>query len=80
MSRTKQAPPAPAGEPDLITIAQIAAMLACSKSTIWRWLSEGRDFPRPIVLGPQCYRWVREEIEKWLSERPRTRAGKVRPA
>ena len=40
------------------------------KSTLWRWVREGR-FPKPVRLGANCVAWRSDEVEQWLATRPR---------
>lgn len=46
----------------------IAARLAISRVTVWRWAEQGR-FPRPIRLGPNCTRWRAEDVADWEATR-----------
>ena len=36
----------------------------------WRGVRKG-TFPAPVQLGPNSIGWYSDEIEAWLSERPR---------
>lgn len=44
----------------LLTVREVAALLAVSVPTIWRGVSTGR-FPRPVKLGASS-RWPQSEI------------------
>ena len=46
----------------------IAAGIAPSKPTLWRWVDEGR-FPQPVSLGPHTKAFRQTDIDKWLAER-----------
>jgi len=48
----------------LLRAAEVAEMVGCSASTIWRWTSE-REFPQPIRLGGST-RWVSTEVEQHI--------------
>ena len=39
--------------------------LNISRSTIWRWVREGK-FPPPIQLGPNVSAWRETDIQHWL--------------
>lgn len=60
----------------LMRITEISDWLNVSKSTIYKWVSEGA-FPKPIILGEEsgarnsASRWVEQEVVDWLEARPR---------
>jgi prophage regulatory protein len=41
-----------------------------SRITRWRWRRKGK-FPAPVELGPNCIGYFEDEIQEWLSSRPR---------
>jgi len=45
-----------------------------SHSTLWAW-RRYESFPQPIRVGRRAVRYRRDEVLKWLSERPRAREG-----
>ncbi len=51
-----------------------------SRSTIYRWISEGR-FPAPLKLGTgsdvRASGWIEEEIENFLEQRIQARRPKA---
>ncbi len=49
----------------LIDATELARMLAISKPSVWRWLSESR-LPEPIRLTSQCLRWRRDAVLEWI--------------
>ncbi|RHW22683.1 helix-turn-helix transcriptional regulator [Pseudomonas jilinensis] len=49
--------------PQYITDVQIAAAFAVSRSTVWRWVKEGR-LPQPVKLSPGCTRWRLDQIQQ----------------
>jgi predicted DNA-binding transcriptional regulator AlpA len=57
----------------LVTTRELMALLRLSRVGVWR-LANKKDaqFPRAIVLGPKQKRWVRREVDVWLSARPRS--------
>jgi prophage regulatory protein len=54
----------------LLRISDVSERLRISKSTIYKWVKDGR-FPEPIILGDGASRWVEGEINEWLENRPR---------
>ncbi len=53
-----------------IRLGQVLDLTGVSKTTVWRWVREGR-FPKPFKLGLNCSAWRLDEVEQWLSSRPR---------
>ncbi|MAD63846.1 AlpA family phage regulatory protein [Haliea sp.] len=50
---------------DLYCIQQVRRFLGGkSRSTIYRWVSEGR-FPKPVKLGANSIAWPIEELIAW---------------
>lgn len=47
-----------------------AALLDISRPTLYRWIREREDFPRPRKLGSNSTVWIRSELEEWLATRP----------
>jgi predicted DNA-binding transcriptional regulator AlpA len=39
-----------------------------SRSTIYRWIAEGR-FPKPVQLGGYAVAWAEDEIQNWIALR-----------
>jgi prophage regulatory protein len=54
----------PDGFSRIKTVAQLAA---ASRSSIWRWVSEGR-FPQPVKIGPGCTAWRNSDLLAWSSD------------
>jgi len=52
--------------PELLTRAELLALLRVSAPTLKRWVRAGA-FPAPLKLGPNCLRWRRSEIEDHLN-------------
>ena len=48
----------------------VERMTGLSKSTLYRLIKKG-EFPQPLRLTRKAVRWRREEINEWLSHRPR---------
>ena len=54
----------PAVAAELLDVGAVAALLGCSKRTVYR-LSDGGRMPRPLKLG-QLVRWRRAEVLAWI--------------
>lgn len=48
----------------LIRIAEVCELVGVSRTTIYRWVSEGM-FPEPVRISRYAVRWNIDEIEKW---------------
>jgi predicted DNA-binding transcriptional regulator AlpA len=56
-----------------VTTRELMALLRLSRVGVWRLTNKKpAHFPRAIVLGPKQKRWVRREVDEWLSTRPRS--------
>jgi predicted DNA-binding transcriptional regulator AlpA len=51
--------------PPLMTLNDVAGHLQVTARTVQRRVAAG-DFPRPIMIGPTCPRWRREDIDAWI--------------
>ena len=51
----------------MLTIQEVAKVLAVSVMTIYRMMRRG-EFPRPLKIG-KCSRWKRETVDAWLNEK-----------
>lgn len=49
--------------------AQVATRYGVHRSTLWRWLKNDTDFPKPVALSPGCTRWRLIELEAWENKR-----------
>jgi predicted DNA-binding transcriptional regulator AlpA len=57
----------------LVTTRELMALLRLSRVGVWRLTNKkAAQFPKAIVLGPKQKRWVRREVDVWLSTRPRS--------
>jgi prophage regulatory protein len=52
----------------LIRLPEVQHRVGLGRSTIYRWMAEGR-FPKPVQLGGYAVAWAEEEIETWISDR-----------
>ena len=60
----------------LLRVGEVADLLGCSKSYVYKLAQNSTSFPQPIILGPDdnrrsSSRWVLSEIEDWVNTRPR---------
>lgn len=51
-----------------LTVKEVAKKLHVSKTTIYKFLSEGR-FPKPVPLGTNIKRWPESVLDKWLKDK-----------
>ena len=52
----------------LIRIKEVQYRTGLGRSTIYRWMAQGK-FPKSIRLGGQAVAWVEAELESWLADR-----------
>jgi prophage regulatory protein len=52
----------------LIRLKEVKHRVSLSRSTIYRWMSEGR-FPKPVSLGKRSVAWSADDIDLWISHR-----------
>jgi prophage regulatory protein len=45
-----------------------ARSMPISRSTLWRWVSEGK-FPKPIKLSEGVTVWRLEDVDAWISSK-----------
>ena len=70
-------PTAGAAMPRLLTLRDVTAATALSRSAVYALMAESR-FPKPIRIGSRAVRWVEQEVRDFIASRPR--AGSERPA
>lgn len=49
----------------LIRLAEVKHRVGLSRSTIYRWMAEGR-FPKPVRLGNYIVAWEEQVIDDWI--------------
>ena len=68
---TESAAP-PSAEPRrvtrLIRIKEVQHRVGLGRSTIYRWMAEGK-FPKPVQLGGYAVAWAQEDIDGWIARR-----------
>lgn len=52
----------------LIRLPEVQHRVGLGRSTIYRWMAEGK-FPKPVQLGGYAVAWAEDEIEEWISQR-----------
>ncbi|WP_417884329.1 AlpA family phage regulatory protein [Vibrio rumoiensis] len=52
----------------LIRLKEVTALTSLSRSSIYKFISEGR-FPKSVSLGDRAVAWIKEEIEEWIEAR-----------
>lgn len=50
----------------LIRLREVQHRVGLGRSTIYRWMSEGR-FPKSVQLGGHAVAWVEAEVEAWIA-------------
>ena len=65
------------GMPRLLTLRDVTAATALSRSAVYALMAESR-FPKPIRIGTRAVRWVEQEVLDFIASRPR--AGSDWPA
>lgn len=59
-----------------LTLRDLMSSFKVSRPTIYRWIKD-YGFPKPVKLGPNASRWLKEETEQWAQSRPRK--NEIRP-
>jgi prophage regulatory protein len=52
----------------LIRLPEVQHRVGLGRSTIYRWMSEGK-FPKPVQLGGYAVAWMEDEIAEWIAAR-----------
>ena len=52
----------------LIRLREVQHRIGLGRSTIYRWMAEGR-FPKPVQLGGYAVAWAEDDVEAWITER-----------
>ena len=51
----------------LIRLPEVQHRVGLGRSTIYRWMAEGK-FPKPVQLGGYAVAWAEDEVEAWISD------------
>jgi predicted DNA-binding transcriptional regulator AlpA len=61
-----------------LTVDEVAARFSASRATIWRWVKNNSQFPKPIKISPGATRWKRSDLVRFeaqiLGERDASRS------
>jgi len=52
----------------LIRLPEVKHRVGLGRSTIYRWMAEGK-FPKPVQLGGYSVAWAEDEVEAWIADR-----------
>ena len=52
----------------LIRLPEVQHRVGLGRSTIYRWMSEGK-FPKPVQLGAYAVAWAEDEVDSWIARR-----------
>ena len=55
----------------LVKLKEVVAATGLCRSSIYALIAEGL-FPRPLQVGRRAVRWIEQEVQEWLSSRPRS--------
>ncbi|MDB4542669.1 AlpA family transcriptional regulator [bacterium] len=67
-NRAKPAEPDPEGPlPTFLRLRDIVDRLGVSRSTVYKWIDEGR-FPESVSLGGRAVAWRRVDVEIWETD------------
>ena len=64
--RSNESSALPVPSDPLLTDKEVAAMLGCGRSTLWRWTDEG-VIPKPLKLGGLS-RWRQTTIQRVIEK------------
>ena len=54
----------------------VEAGIVSNRVTLSRWIDK-RGFPAPLELGPNTRGFPADEVDAWLSNRPRAKGGET---
>ena len=52
----------------LIHLPEVQHRVGLGRSTIYRWMSEGK-FPKPVQLGGYAVAWAEDDVDAWIATR-----------
>lgn len=58
----------------LYTVNELAELFKVHRATVYRWVQFG-DFPPPVKLGGNTSRWLRTDVERWITSRAETQTA-----
>jgi prophage regulatory protein len=54
----------------IIRFPKVHEITSLSRTTVWRLEHEGR-FPRRLIIGSRGVGWLLNEVQDWMTSRPR---------
>ncbi len=51
----------------LIRLKEVQHRVGVDRSTIYRWMGEGK-FPKPVQIGSRAVAWNQREIDTWIEK------------
>lgn len=52
----------------LIRLKEVQHRVGLGRSTIYRWMAEGK-FPKPVQLGGYTVAWAEDELNTWIADK-----------
>ncbi|WP_080713037.1 helix-turn-helix transcriptional regulator [Bordetella bronchiseptica] len=53
----------------ILRTKDVLQLLGIGRTTLYRWLEQNPQFPRPVSLGPNSIGWFENELNQWLASR-----------
>ena len=53
-------------QPELLRAPEVCAMVGICRATLYKWMAERPDFPKPIRLSPRAIRWRTIDVQMWI--------------
>lgn len=58
-------------EDQLLRAPSMCELLGISKATLWRWVSDDQEFPKPLKISEKTRAWRLAEVRAWMNSRAR---------
>jgi len=58
-----------------IRLPAVCALTGVSRTTVWRWVREDPDFPKPFRLSAAVTCWDESELLVWIASKKVARVG-----
>jgi prophage regulatory protein len=59
---------------ELLRLSEVSRRTGRHRSSLWRDVQSG-SMPWPVKIGPRAIAWYSDEIDAWISTRPRVRGN-----
>ncbi|WP_186194531.1 MULTISPECIES: helix-turn-helix transcriptional regulator [Burkholderia] len=53
----------------ILRTKDVLKLLGIGRTTLYRWLEQNPQFPRPVSLGPNSIGWFENDLNQWLGSR-----------